>query len=138
VLIVKALARRLSQIPVLEALAAVFDSEDRSVDMGRVSAAAGVALLRRRDESGQFREDEREYVLRTLAVIAGRGTLEVKTDLTRHLREDIAEELFNGLRDGVEGTYKAVAALRSNGKLPAPFRESISQRLAAYESLVPA
>ena len=134
--IVKAIARRLGQIPVVEALRGVFASEDRSVDLGRVAAAAGVALLRRRDQSGQFNEDEREYVLRTLSVIAGRGTLEVGTDLTRHLREDVAEELFNGLRDGVEGCYEAIARLRANERLPPPFRESVSQRLSAYESLV--
>ncbi|MHC5055861.1 MAG: hypothetical protein ACYTKD_14210 [Planctomycetota bacterium] len=134
--IVRAIARRLGQIPVVEALGRVFASEDRSVGLGRVAAAAGVALLRRRDDSSQFNEDEREFILHTLAVIAGRGTLEVGTDLTRHLRENIAEELFNGLRDGVQGCYEAVSRLRANEKLSVAFRESVSQRLSAYESLV--
>ena len=134
--IVRAVARRLNQIPVVEALGCVFVSEDRSAELGRVAAAAGVALLRRRDAGGQFNEDEREFVLRTLAVIGGRATLDVATDLTRHLREDIVEELFNGLRDGVEGCYEAVARLRASEKLAPAFRESVSQRLSAYESLV--
>jgi hypothetical protein len=134
--IVRAIARKLGQIPVVEALKCVFASEDRSVDLGRVAAAAGVALLRRRDDSGQFNEDEREFVLNTLAVIASRGMLDVETDLTLHLRDDIVAELFNGLRDEVAGCYDAISRIRSSEKLPATFRESVSQRLSAYEGLV--
>jgi len=134
--IVRAIARRLGQIPVVEALRSIFSTEDRSVGLGRVAAAAGVALLRRRDEGGQFDEDEREYVLGALAAIAERRTVDLSTELTRHLREDIVAELFNGLRDGVEGCYEAVSRMRSNEKLPEGFRESVSQRLSAYEGLV--
>ena len=100
------------------------------------SERVSTTVPRRRDAAGQFNEDEREFVLRTLAVIGGRATLDVATDLTRHLREDVVDELFNGLRDGVEGCYEAVARLRANEKLAPAFRESVSQRLSAYESLV--
>jgi hypothetical protein len=121
---------------VVEALGRIFDSEDRSVDLGKLAAAVGVTLLRRRERGGEFREDERETVLRTLAAVARRGTLDVSTELTSRLREDITEELFAGLRDGVSGCYEALSRLRSLDKLPQAFREEVARRLSAYESLV--
>ena len=135
--IVRALARKMSQLPVVEALGQVFASEDKSVDLGRIAAAAGVALLRRRNEHGQFPEEERELILRVLGKIAARKTLDLSTELTAHLREDILEELFAGLRDRVEGCYETLARLREREGLPAAFREEVARRLAAYESLVP-
>ena len=134
--IVRALARRLGQIPVIEALGHIFSSEDRSVDLGKMAAAAGVALIRRKGDDGQFREDERESILRTLSRIAMRAALDVSTAITAHLREDIMEELFAGLRDGIQGSYEALARLRANDALPRGFRDAVSQRLSAYESLV--
>ena len=133
--IVRALAKRVGHLSAMEALSDIFASEDRSVDLGRLAAAVGVGLLRRRVE-GEFREDERETALRVLGRIAMRATLEVGTDLTKHLREDAVEELFAGLRDGVPGAYEALARMRSYEGLPEKLREGISERLSAYESLV--
>ncbi len=134
--VVRALARRLGQIPVIEALGRIFSSEDRSVDLGKMAAAAGVALIRRKGEDGQFGEDERESILRTLSRIAMRAALDVSTAITVRLRENIMEELFAGLRDGIQGCYEALARLRANDALPRGFRDAVSQRLSAYESLV--
>jgi len=135
--IVRELARRLSQIPVVEALGVVFDSEDVSRDLGRIAAAVGAALLRRRESDGQFREDERESALGALGKIAARATLDVASDVTARLREEIAEQLLAGVRDGVQGAYEALSRLRGREGLPEEFRESVARRLAAYESLVP-
>ena len=69
-------------------------------------------------------------------MIAGRKTLDVSSELTVHLREDIAEELFAGLRDRVPGSYEALTRLRGDERLPEKFREDLSRKLSAYESLV--
>ena len=101
-----------------------------------VAAAAGVALLRRKGEDGEFREEDRESILKTLSRIAARRTLDVSTEITIRLREDIMEELFAGLRDGIQGSYEALARLRATDTLPQSFRDALSRRLSAYESLV--
>ena len=104
-------------------------------DRGRRAAAVGVGLLRRRAD-GEFREDERETALRALGRIALRGTLDVTADLTKHLREDVVEELLAGIADTVPGAYEALARMRTRENLPEKLREDISKKLAAYESLV--
>lgn len=134
--IVKSFAKKMHQVPPLEALGAIFASEDRSVDLGRLAAAAGVAILRRRVD-GRFEEEEREHCLKVLASIIDRSSLDTSTDLTKHLREDVVEELFSGVRDAVPGCYELLARLRASAKLPHAFRDGVSRRLAAYESLVP-
>jgi hypothetical protein len=138
--IVRALARRVSHLSAMEALGEVFASEDKSLDLGRLAAAVGVGLLRRRrlsgGQRGEFPEDERETALRVLGRIASRTVLDVTTEFTKRLREDVVEELFAGLRDGVDGAYEALARMRVKEKLPERLREEISKRLSAYESLV--
>ena len=135
--IVRALARRVVHLSAMEALGDIFASEDRSVDLGRLAAAVGVGLLRRRVD-GKFREDEREVALRVLGRIASRATLDIETALTKRLRADVVEELFAGAGDGVSGAYEALARMRSREGLPEELREGISRKLSAYESLVPA
>jgi len=135
VAVVKSFARKMGQVPALEALGVIFASEDRSVDLGRLAAAAGIAILRRRVD-GKFPEEDREHCLRVLASIIGRQALDCSTELTRHLREDALEELFDGIRDNVEGAYEMLAKLRANERLDEEFRETIQKRLSAYEQLV--
>ena len=132
--IVRALARRAGHLSAIEALGVIFASEDKSPDLGRLAAAVGVGLLRRRVD-GEFRDDERETALRALGRIALRGTLDVATDLTKRLREDVVEELLAGIGDAVPGAYETLARMRSRENLPEKLREDISRKLAAYESL---
>lgn len=135
--VIKALAKRLPGGPALEALGEVFAAEDRSVDIGRLAAGVGVALMRRRGPEGRFPEEDRELILKVLGAIAARRTLDTSSPITAHLREDVVEELFTGVRDGVTGAYEALAALRRKEALPEGFRGAVQRRLSAYESIVP-
>ena len=134
--IVKALAGRLSSVPVMLALGEVFAADDPSAELGVYASGVAVKLLRRKDETGQFREEERDVILGVLAKIAGRRALETHVRGTENIREAIIEELFAGLRDRVEDTFESLVDLRDRSGLPDELKATVAERLAAYSGLV--
>ncbi|MBN1808072.1 MAG: hypothetical protein JW909_03325 [Planctomycetes bacterium] len=135
--VLKLLGKRLYNIPVMLAVGDILKADASSGEIARVASAVAVALLKRRDAEGRFNEDERTEILEVLGEIVSREHLDTETAGTDRLRDTLIETLFAGLRDSVPGVYQALSPLRSVDWLPEKVRQSIAERLADYESIVP-
>jgi hypothetical protein len=103
--------------------------------MAAPAASAALALLGMRDTRGRLPEEDREHILWCLARILARRTLATDSPRTAKLRERIVEELFDGLNDGVPGSYELLHDLSRSQDLPAELRKSTAERLAARRAL---
>lgn len=134
--LLKALGRRLYQIPVMEAMAEVLASDDSSGEMARLASAFVAALLKRRDEDGRFEEDERAEVLSAIGRVALRRHLDTKIRGAENIRETVTDLLLDGLKDGVAGCQEVLLKMRDADVVPAELRRQITEALRAYQSIV--
>jgi len=132
--IVHTLARRLSDLPVLEALAGVVAAADADEEMDRVAAAVANRLLQQMKEE-ELTDEDRENYLRALARVASRGAFAVRGGGGPRLLERAVDELALGLRDGIAGALGYLTALRDNERLPANLRERIAEEVRRYTTL---
>ncbi len=133
--VIRALGRRLADPPAMRAIAEVLSADSASPQLAGPASSAALALLGLKNRQGRFPEDDREHILWCLAQIIGRKTLDTSDPRTAKLRERILEELYDGLNDGVNGVYDAMASLARSDSLPAGLRSELSERLAARSAL---
>jgi hypothetical protein len=134
--VIRALGLKLADPPVMKAIAEILANDDASPELAAPASSAALALLAIRDRNGRLPAEDRPEILAALARILGRKTLETSTPRSERLRERIAAELFDGLKDEVAGVGNALAALAGNPALPEGLRKEIEERLAARRSLV--
>jgi len=133
--IIKALGKRVSQIPVQAALGRIFAADDDSRRLAKLASSAALAMLKRTDEFKELDSDDRQHYCTVLTQLAGRTALDTSDKRTQGLRMRLADEVFEGLRDRVPGSYDLLAALRDKERLPKEFREELERKLKPYEQI---
>ncbi|MBN1256334.1 MAG: hypothetical protein JXA52_01365 [Planctomycetes bacterium] len=141
--IVHTLAQRMSNLPVLEALAGVVAAEGSMEDpeMDRLAAALARRVLDIMGKEDRLTLEDREIYLKVLARVLERGRFTVKDDArsrqdaTRLMRR-VVDEISLGLRDNVPGTLLHLTSLRDNERLPEELREFIAREVQDYTALV--
>jgi hypothetical protein len=134
--IVKSLARHMIQESIMIAVTDVLAAVDKPGALATLAAAVMRKLLDRRDESGQFRDVERETVLWCLGRLVGRRYLATSSPQFQNLRKIVVDLLFEGLKDNVMGCHDRLIQLRDDSGLPARLKEDIATRLEAYHAVV--
>jgi hypothetical protein len=134
--IIKNLAPRHAQPPVMRALAAILAADDSDFTAS-AALTIGQALLARRSNAGQFESEDREDILKALARIIGRKTLGKSSsgETAATFRAQTIDELFKGLKDLVGGCYEALLKLKDESGLSQELRTDIERRLREYHSL---
>jgi hypothetical protein len=133
--ILKALARHIGEIPVMEAFAAICAADDASPALAPYASAAALAILRLHDRGNYYDSADRPAVLSALAAFIGRAALTLDTPRTRRLRETVVDLLVDGVRDRTPGAFEALAAMRDKENLPAAFRAEVRKRMEEYASM---
>jgi hypothetical protein len=133
--IIRALGRRIAQVPVQKALAAIFAADDDSTELAALASSAGLALLKRKEEFDELDEEDREHYYGVLSRIAGRTALDTTDEKTVGLRSRLADAILEGLRDRIPGCYDMLARLREKESLPEEFREKMREKLKSYEQM---
>ena len=136
--ILKALAPRLIQAPVLQAVGAILSGAD-----GPPTCAAaltlGLAVAGRRQSDGRYDPEDRPDILRAAGRIAARrhlGTPDEKgREQARRFREQVVEDLFHGAKDLVAGAAEELVRIREAKVLPQTAQESLERRLADMHAL---
>jgi hypothetical protein len=132
--VVHTLARRMNDLPVLEAIAAVVAAAGPDEEMDRAAAAVASRLLQQMKEADLTAED-RETYLRILAKVAGRGRFAMRGGGGERLLGRVVEEIALGLRDGVAGALGLLTSLRDGGRLPGDLRERIDEVVRRHTAL---
>jgi len=127
--VVRALGLRLADPLAMRAISQVLAADGTERELAAPAASAALALLALRDAKG------RPEILAALARILGRAALETGTPRSARLRERLAAELFEGLRDEVPGVFEALGDLAGAPGLPEPLRQEVRARLAARRAL---
>lgn len=137
--ILKALAPRMTQIPVLQAMTGILAANDS----GSTSLAAltvGLNVSARRNAEGRFDNEDRADILAALSKIAARKSLgpidEKGKEKARNFRLQVVEDLFQGANDHVVGAYDGLVRIRDAKVLPKADHENIERRLSELHSIV--
>jgi hypothetical protein len=136
--ILKALAPRLSQTPVLQAVSFILAASDTQA----TSAAAlsvGLAIAGRRQADGRFDLEDRPDLLAALSRIGARknlgGSDAPAREKSRHFRESVIEDLFAGAKDLVRGAYEGLISIRDAKVLSKDGQQALERRLAELHSI---
>ena len=133
--ILKALCKKLDQIPVLLGIAEILYAAD-TPHLAQMATAVALTILKLRDDAGTFDDEDREYLLTALAKIISRKEIELSDRRAENLREVVVDILFEGLKGAVPKAYENLVMLRGNTTLPKKLRDDIAERLKAYESVI--
>ncbi len=135
--VIRALGLKLSDPPAMRAISEILAADGSSAELAAPAASAALALLAIRDRNGRLPAEDRPEILAALSRILGRESVETGTPRSARLRERIAAELFEGLKDGVGGVQEALSELAVNPALPEALRKEIAGRLEARRALIP-
>ena len=129
--VIRALGLRLADPPAMRAISEVLAADDAGRELAAPAASAALALLNLRGRNGRFPAEDRAEILAALGRILGRRALETGTPRSARLRERLAAELFEGLKDEVPGVLELLSGLAESAALPEALRQEIAGRLAA-------
>lgn len=136
--VLKALAPRITQIPVMHAIAGILAANDT----GSTAAAAlsvGLNILGRRRSDGRYDAEDRPDILAALARVATRamlGTIDAKGKAkARSFRQQVTEDLFQGATDLVPGAFDSLLKLRDAKVLPKEDQDHLERRLGEMTAL---
>jgi hypothetical protein len=136
--ILNALALRLVQPPVMQALTVILAESDEA-QTALAALTVGQAILNRRGPDGRYDPEDYPEVLRALARVAGRKLLgaaeESAREKTIRFRRAVVEELLRGVKDQVGGAAEALARVRDAGVLPAAEQATLERKLGEFRAL---
>jgi hypothetical protein len=135
--IASALAGSLGRLSVIRALAKLFLLDSDSVELGAVARRVAESLLGKRLIEKGLAAEEREAILKTLAIIASRRILGRRTRSLARLRARVVSALEDALREHLSVAHEWLAKLEQSEALSEFQRKEIARRLSRFERVVP-
>ncbi|MCW8132998.1 MAG: hypothetical protein KIS92_21805 [Planctomycetota bacterium] len=136
--VLKALAPRIGQIPVMGAIASILHANDTE-PTSLAALTVGLNILGRRTPDGRYDAEDRPDILKCLAKIAARKALGPTDprgrEKTRNFRKQVVEDLFQGTTDHVTGAYEGLSLLRDAKVLVKEDQEQLERRLTELHQI---
>ncbi len=133
--IVYTLSRRLSDIPILEALTAIIIANKEIKEFNRLAAVIVLRIFETIEKDKDITNEDKEVYLMILQKIAKRGVFETRRGTSEEILTRIIDEIFIGIRDGVSGSLILISDLKDSGSLSMKLKEYIETNLKPYTSI---
>ena len=136
--ILKALAPRVAQIPVLQAMSRILQADD-TLATAPAALSFGHNVVGRRKPDGRYDSEDRPDLLAALARVAARTHLGVPgeqgVEKARVFRAQVVTDLFQGAIDHVPGAFEGLVQIRVAKVLPKHEQEAFEMRIADFHAI---
>jgi len=136
--ILKALAPRVAQIPVMQAMSRILQADD-SPATAPAALSFGQNVLARRKPDGRYDSEDRPDILAALARVAARKSLGVSDEKSREkvraFRAQVVTDLFQGATDQVPGAFDGLVQVRDAKVLPKNEQEALEKRMSDFHAI---
>ncbi|MHC4870515.1 MAG: hypothetical protein ACYTFY_01595 [Planctomycetota bacterium] len=129
------LARKLSEVPILEALTRIIVSEKNLPEFNHLAASISMRILNTIEKEKDLTHEDREIYIGILGKLAVRGNFETRKGSSIELLSRVIDEIIIGVRDGISGSFSIVKEVRENADLPDAISEALEKHLNKFTQL---
>lgn len=134
--IAQILAKRIQEMPVLEALIDILSQGGELPELDRMAGGVILRLLKILEENRDFSAEDEETYLHLLGRIARRGRFSIRGGKEEKVLARVIEALLAGFRKGVPRVLERLIELRDRAVLPPHLQEHLVEELRRLTSLV--